>query len=82
MSLALLTPWQQLLWIVCAAILIVPLVAAGINAVIRGYFRAKEEHFGKIAKAFANVLSEISESTLKKFEEQMKKAKENEVKTE
>lgn len=80
MSLALLTPWQQLLWLVCAFILIVPIIAAGFNAVIRGYFRAKEEHTGRMAKAIANALSKASNDVLDPILEQIKKATEKEEK--
>lgn len=76
MSLALLTPWQQLLWLVCAFILIIPILAAGVTTVIRGYFNAKENHIGKIARAIGNTLSKASDETLKTLKEELKKAKE------
>ncbi len=76
MSLALLTPWQQLLWLVCAVILIVPIVAAGINAVLRGYFRAKEEHTGRMAKAVANAINQVAKEANGKLDEALKKIKE------
>ncbi len=76
MSLALLTPWQQLLWLVCAFILIVPILAAGVTTVIRGYFNAKENHIGKIVRAIGNTLSKASDETLKTLKEELKKAKE------
>lgn len=86
MSLALLTPWQQLLWLVCAVILIVPIVAAGVNAVLRGYFRAKEEHTGRMAKAVANAINQVAKEANGKLDEALKKIKEgqglNEVKKE
>lgn len=76
MNLALLSPWEQLLWLVCAFILIVPIISAGIGAVIRGYFSAKEAHIGKIAKAIGVSLSKATEGTLQKVQEELKKAKE------
>lgn len=76
MSLALLTPWQQLLWLVCAVILIVPVVAAGVNAVLRGYFRAKEEHTGRMAKAVANAINQVAKEVNGKLDEALKKLKE------
>ena len=86
MSLALLTPWQQLLWLVCAVILIVPVVAAGVNAIIRGYFRAKEEHTGRMAKAVANAINQVAKEANEKLDEVLKKIKDgeglNEVKKE
>ena len=86
MSLALLTPWQQLLWLVCAVILIVPVVAAGVNAVLRGYFRAKEEHIGRIAKAAANAINQVAKEANGRLDEVLKTIKDgeglNEVKKE
>lgn len=86
MSLALLTPWQQLLWLVCAAVLIVPIMAAGINTVIRGYFRAKEEHTGRMANAVANAINQVMKDANGKLDEALKKIKDgeglNEVKKE
>lgn len=76
MSLALLSPWQQLLWLVCAVILIVPVVAAGVNAVLRGYFRAKEEHTGRMAKAVANAINQVAKEANGKLDEVLKKIKE------
>lgn len=86
MSLALLTPWQQLLWLVFAVVLIVPIVAAGVNAVLRGYFRAKEEHTGRMAKAVANAINQVAKEANGKLDEALKKIKDgeglNEVKKE
>jgi len=86
MSLALLSPWQQLLWLVCAVILIVPVVSAGVVSVIRGYFNAKEQHVGKMAKALANAINQIAGEVNKKADEVLKKIKDgeglNEVKKE
>ena len=79
MSLALLTPWQQLLWLVCAVLLIVPIVAAGINAVLRGYFRAKEEHTGRMAKAVANAINQVAKEANGKLDEVLKKIKDGEA---
>ena len=76
MSLALLTPWQQLLWLVFAVILIVPVVAAGVNAVLRGYFRAKEEHTGRMARAVANAINQVLKEANGKVDEVLKKIKE------
>ena len=76
MSLALLTPWQQLLWLGCAVILIVPIVAAVVNAVLRGYFRAKEEHISRIAKAVANAINQVAKEANGRLDEVLKKIKE------
>lgn len=76
MSLALLTPWQQLLWLVCAVGLIVPIAVAGVNAVLRGYFRAKEEHTGRMARAVANAINQVLKEANGKADEILKKIKE------
>ena len=78
MSLALLTPWQQLLWLVCAVILIVPVVSAGVVSVIRGYFNAKEQHAGRMANAVANAIKQIAGELNKKADEVLEKIKEGE----
>lgn len=78
MSLALLTPWQQLLWLVCAVILIVPVVAAGVVSIIRGYFNAKEQHTGRMAKAVANAINQVAGEVNKKADEVLKKIKDGE----
>lgn len=78
MSLALLTPWQQLLWLVCAVILIVPIVSAGVVSVIRGYFNAKEQHTGRVAKAVANAINQVAGDASKKMDEVLKKIKDGE----
>lgn len=80
MSLALLTPWQQLLWLVCAVALIVPLVSWGVVGIIRGYFNAKEAHFGRVAKAVANAINQISGEVNKKLDDALKKIKATEEK--
>lgn len=86
MSLALLTPWQQLLWLVCAVVLIVPVVSAGVVSIIRGYFNVKEQHAGRMANALAKVVKEIAGEPNKKADEVLKKIKDgeglNEVKKE
>lgn len=82
MSLALLTPWQQLLWLVCAVILIVPVVAAGAVSIIRGYFNAKEQHTGRMAKAVANAINQVVGELNKKADEVLKKIKDTEEKKE
>lgn len=75
MSLALLTPWQQLLWLVCAFILIVPIISWGVTSIIRGYFGAKEAHYGRIAKAIGNTISKSSGELIKAIEEAQKALK-------
>lgn len=86
MSLALLSPWQQLLWLVCVVVLIVPVVSAGVVSIIHGYFNEKEQHAGRMAKALVNVISQIAGELNKKVDEVLEKIKNgeglNEVKKE
>lgn len=67
-----LTPWQLLLWIVCLEILSAPLIAVLINTVIVGYFKVKESHIAKMAKALGktlNVLKTMNKSEKEKGED-------------
>ena len=73
MNLALLTPWQQLFWIVCLVALVVPIVSWGVIGAIRGYFKAKEEHYSRIAGAVAAAVSKSSEEIMKKAKEAKEK---------
>lgn len=64
-------PWFILLWIVLLAILLLPIIVGGVNAVVNNYFQAKEKHFGRIAKAFAEVFKEgLAQLESKKKENQ------------
>ncbi len=69
MNLALLTPWQQLFWIVCLVALVVPIISWGVIGVIRGYFNAKEVHIGKMANAVSNALKNTLEVLNKQLDE-------------
>ena len=80
MNLALLTPWHQLLWLVCAVILIVSVVSAGITAVIREYFRAKEEHIGRIAMAVGKTLTKMQDELTNSVTNAVEKLKKKEKK--
>ena len=73
MNLALLTPWQQLFWIVCLVALVVPIISWGVIGIVRGYFKAKEEHYGRIAGAVASAVSKSSEEIMKKAQEAKEK---------
>ena len=66
MCLNTLSPWQLLLWIVCLEILSVPLIAILVNAIIVGYFKAKRDHFGKIATSFSKALEKITTDIMEK----------------
>lgn len=64
-----LNPWQLLLWIVGLELLSLPLIVGGINSAFNGYFKAKEQHVGKLAKAIGDSLTEAAKTMIKKKEE-------------
>ena len=64
-----LTAWQLLLWIVGLELLSAPLIVASVSAVISGYFKAKEEHIGKMTKAAGTTITQIAESFKKEDKE-------------
>lgn len=76
MNLALLSPWQQLFWLVCAVLLIMPLITFGVITIIRGYFRAKEDHLAKNATAIAKALATALEGPLEKLKKEIAKKEE------
>lgn len=72
MNLTILTPWQQLFWLVCLVLLTVPIISWGVIGVIRGYFNAKEAHIGKIANAVSNALKNTFETLNKQLDDAKK----------
>ena len=64
-----LNAWQLLLWIVGLELLSAPLIVASVSAVINGYFKAKEEHVGKMAKAAGTTITQLAESLKKEDKE-------------
>lgn len=74
-----LNPWQILLWIAGLEIVSAPIVIAMANGIFTGYFRAKEIHSGKVAKAIGNALQSMDLKdalSLLKKEEEKKNAEE------
>ena len=69
MNLTILTPWQQLFWLVCLVLLTVPIISWGVIGIIRGYFNAKEAHIGKMANAVSNALKNTLEALNKQLDE-------------
>lgn len=68
-----LTAWQLLAWIVGLEIVSAPIIIVVVNSVISGYFRYKEQHVGRMAKA----IGEAMEKTIKTIENKVKKEEEN-----
>ena len=56
-----LNAWQLLLWIVGLEVLSLPLIAGCANSIIKGYFRAKEEHVSKVARAVGEAFTKMGE---------------------
>ena len=68
-----LTAWQLLAWIVGLEIVSAPIIIVVVNSVISGYFRYKEQHVGRMAKA----IGEAMENMIKAIESKNKKEEEN-----
>lgn len=49
-------PVFLLIWIVAVLIVTIPIIVAGITTAINGYFKAKEQHIAKMAKAIGSAL--------------------------
>ena len=68
------TAWTMLLWIVAAAMLLLPIVAMFCGSVISVYFKMKERHQERMIQAFAKVASKALEDATKQM---INKAKKN-----
>lgn len=51
-----LNAWQMVLWIVGLEILSAPIIASTFNVIFTGYFKAKGQYIGLIAKASSDAL--------------------------
>lgn len=61
--------WQFLLWIIGLEIASYPLLVGLMNSIIDGYFKAKEKHIGRVAKAVGDSLQAAFNEIKKKSEE-------------
>lgn len=59
-----LNPWQLLAWIVALELISVPLIIFCVNSIIIGYFKMKEQHSARIAKAGSEALKSLTEGML------------------
>lgn len=66
-----LNPWQLLVWIAGLELISVPLIIFMINAIVIGYFKAKESHAAKMMNALGAAFEKVGNDilTLKTKEE-------------
>lgn len=64
-----LNAWQTLLWIVCLAALLVPIIAVLANTIIIGFYKAKAGYLGKIMKALSATIDQAVKGMGKKDEQ-------------
>lgn len=55
-----LNAWQTLLWIICLAALLVPIIAILVNTIIVSFFKAKASFLGKILKALSATIEQAA----------------------
>lgn len=64
-----LNAWQTLLWIICLAALLVPIIAVLVNTIFIGYYKAKASFLGKILKALSATIDQAVKGVGKKDEQ-------------
>lgn len=64
-----LNAWQTLLWIVCLAALLVPIIAVLVNTIFIGFYKAKAGYLGKILKALSATIEQATKGMGKKDEQ-------------
>lgn len=55
-----LNAWQTMLWIVCLAILLVPIIAVLVNTIFIGFYKAKSTYLTRILKALGNTIEQAT----------------------
>lgn len=63
-----LNAWQLMLWIVCLAALLVPIIAILVNAIIISFYKAKVSYLGKILKVLSATIEQAVKGMGKKDE--------------
>ncbi len=63
-----LNAWQLILWIVCLAALLVPIIAILVNAIIISFYKAKVSFLGKILNALSATIEQAVKGMGKKDE--------------
>lgn len=61
-----LNPWQLLLWIAGLELISVPLIIFTANAIMIGYFKAKENHVAKMLNAFSATVENFTKTVFAK----------------
>lgn len=64
-----LNAWQLILWIICLAALLVPIIAVLVNTIFIGYYKAKASFLGKILKALSATIDQAVKGVGKKDEQ-------------
>lgn len=64
-----LNAWQLMLWIVCLAALLVPIIAILVNTIIISFYKAKAGYLGKIMKALSATIDQAAKGMGKKDEQ-------------
>lgn len=64
-----LNAWQLMLWIICLAALLVPIIAILVNTIFIGYYKAKASFLGKILKALSATIDQAVKGVGKKDEQ-------------
>lgn len=63
-----LNAWQLMLWIICLAALLVPIIAILVNTIFIGYYKAKAGYLGKILKTLSATIDQAVKGMGKKDE--------------
>lgn len=70
-----LNAWQLLIWIVGLELLSAPILVFVINAATNGYFKAKEQHYGRVAGAIGKAMESNGKALEKAINNFVKQAK-------
>lgn len=63
-----LNAWQLILWIVCLAALLVPIIAILVNTIIISFYKAKVSYLRKILEALSATIEQAVKGVGKKDE--------------
>lgn len=66
-----LTPMQLLLWIAGLELISIPLIIFTANAIMIGFFRAKEQHQGRVANSISLSFEKIAKEVSDKLNEKI-----------
>jgi len=66
-----LTPVQLLLWIAGLELISIPLIIFTVNAIFIGFFKAKEQHQGRMLNSLAKTIETIAKTATEKIQEKI-----------